>query len=76
MGPGAGYLYALYANVGYDETSNLHAKVCRKRKGKTTNSKQVLPATSPRGVIHEVRTLALLLDSQSERDDDRADGGR
>jgi hypothetical protein len=61
--------------VRYDETSNLHEKVSWKRKNKTTNSKQMPPATSPRGVVHEVRTLEVLLNGGLERGDDRAEGG-
>jgi hypothetical protein len=57
----------LYANVRYDETSNLREKVSWKRKSKTMNPKEVLPATSPRGVVHEVRTLEVVMDGGTSK---------
>jgi hypothetical protein len=40
-----------------------------------TNSKQMLPATNLYSIVHEVRTLKILLNGGLERDVDRADGG-
>ena len=36
----------------------------------------MLPATSPHGVVHEVRTIEVLLNGGFERGDDRGDGGK